>query len=54
MKKVLTAMANPELHEKLKEKKEIEIIGKDIQYQEGIFEIIEKSFSMYIQIFMGV
>lgn len=41
MKKAITAIVNPELHETLKKQKEIEIIGKDIQYQEGIFEIIE-------------
>jgi len=42
MKTVVTAMGRPELHEQLKKEKEIKIIGNDIQYQEGIFEIIEK------------
>lgn len=42
MKVVVTAMGKPELHEQLKKEKEIKIIGNDIQYQEGIFEIIEK------------
>jgi len=42
MKIVVTAMGNPDLHEQLEKEKEIKILGKDIQYQEGIFEIIEK------------
>ena len=42
MKKVITAIGNPIVNEKLKIEKSIEVIGKDIQYQEGIFEILEK------------
>lgn len=42
MKKIITAIGNPILNEKLKIEKNIEVIGNDIQYQEGIFEILEK------------
>ncbi len=42
MKKIVTAIGNEMLNKKLKEKNEIEIIGNDIQYKEGIFEILEK------------
>ena len=42
MKKIVTALGNPLLNNKMLEEKEINVIGKDIQYQEGIFEILEK------------
>ena len=42
MKKIITALANPILNENLKEEKDFEILTKDIQYQEGIFEIMEE------------
>ena len=35
-------MGNPNLSEKIKKYKNIEILTKDIQYQEGIFEVLEK------------
>lgn len=40
--KLLTALANPQMYEKLKQNECIEIIANDIQYQEGIFEMIEE------------
>ena len=41
--KVITALGNPKTNEKLKmENNFFEIIGNDIQYQEGIIEILEK------------
>lgn len=40
--KILTAIGNEELNERLKEEEEIEVIGKDIQYQEGILEMLEE------------
>lgn len=43
MKKILTALGNPILNEILLNNKNFEILAKDIQYQEGIFEILEKS-----------
>lgn len=43
MKKILTAINNPKLNEKLKKENIAEIIGKDIQYKEGIIEILEKN-----------
>lgn len=39
--KVLTAIGNPYINEKLKNYENIEVIGKDIQYQEGIIEVLE-------------
>lgn len=42
MKKIITALGNPLLNDKLSEEKEFNILTKDIQYQDGIFEILEK------------
>ena len=42
MKRIITALGNPNLSEKIKKYKNIEILTKDIQYQEGIFEVLEK------------
>ena len=42
MKKVITAIGNKNVSEKLKVEKNIQIIGTDIQYQEGILEALEK------------
>ena len=42
IKKIITAINNPELNERLKEEKKFEVIGKDIQYKEAILEILEK------------
>lgn len=41
MKKIITALANPILNENLEKKEDFEILAKDIQYQEGILEIME-------------
>ena len=41
MIKIITAINNPYLNEELKEENNIEIICKDIQYKEGILEILE-------------
>ncbi len=43
MKKVITAINNPKLNEKLKKEKNFKVIGKDIQYKEAILEILEKN-----------
>ena len=43
MKKILTAINNSALNEKLKKENIAEIIGRDIQYKEGIIEILEKN-----------
>ena len=40
MKKVITAIGNPYINERLKEIDWYEVIGKDIPYQEGILEVI--------------
>ena len=41
MKKIITAINNPNINEELKNEKDVEIICKDIQYKEGILEILE-------------
>ena len=43
MKKIITAVNNPNLNEKLKNENYIEVIGKDIQYKEGILEFLENN-----------
>lgn len=40
--KVITAIGIPEINEKLKNKDGYDVVGKDIQYQEGILEILEE------------
>ena len=42
MKKIITALGDPILNVTLKKEKDLEIISADIQYQDGIFEILEK------------
>ena len=42
MKKIVTAIGNEILNKKLKMQNDIKVIGNDIQYQDGIFEILEK------------
>lgn len=39
--KIITAIGNQELNESLREIPNIEVIGKDIQYQEGILDVLE-------------
>ena len=41
--KIITALNNPMINNKLKEKTNFEIICNDIQYQEGIIEMLEKN-----------
>ena len=41
MIKIITAVNNPNLNEELKKEKDVEILFKDIQYKEGIIEILE-------------
>ncbi len=40
--KVLTAIGKPDINERLKKEYKYEVIGRDIQYQEGILEILEE------------
>lgn len=42
MKQIITALSNPVVNETLKKYEEIKILVKDIQYQEGILEVIER------------
>lgn len=42
MKKIITALGNENVNDKLKEYKNIKVIMRDIQYKEGIIEILEK------------
>ena len=41
MKNIITALCNSELNDKLKMINEFNILTNDIQYQDGIFEILE-------------
>ena len=41
MKNIITALCNSTVNDKLKEINEFNIIANDIQYQDGIFELIE-------------
>lgn len=41
MKNIITALCNSAVNDKLKEINEFNILANDIQYQEGIFEILE-------------
>ena len=41
--KIITALENPKTNEKLKEETNFETIGNDIQYQEGVIEILENN-----------
>ena len=41
--KVITAIGNPEINEELNKDNFYEVIGVDIQYQDGIFEILENN-----------
>ena len=40
--KIITAIGDEELNALLRKEENIEVIGKDIQYQEGILETLEK------------
>ena len=42
IKNIITAIGNPILNNELKKNKELNIINNDIQYQEGVFELLEK------------
>ncbi len=46
MKKIITAINDQILNEELKKEKDVEIICKDIQYKEGILEILEINFEI--------
>ena len=41
MKKIITALQNEKVNQKLAENKNIKIMTNDIQYQEGIIEVLE-------------
>ena len=43
MIKIVTALGNPSLNTELKKHSEFEVIGKDIQYKDGVLEILELS-----------
>lgn len=43
MKNIITAILNPEINKKLNKNKEINVICKDILYQEAIFDVLEKN-----------
>ena len=41
--KVITAIGNPEINEELRKDDFYKVVGVDIQYQDGIFEILEEN-----------
>ena len=41
MIRIVTALGNPSLNTELKKYSEFEVIGKDIQYKDGVLEILE-------------
>ena len=41
IKKIITAIGNPILNNELKKLEEFAVIGNDIQYQDGILELLE-------------
>lgn len=43
MKNIITALANPELNEILKKQNQIQVQYNDIQYQEGVIEILKEN-----------
>ena len=47
---IITALNNPKLSKKIKEKTNFNIIGTDIQYKEGIIEVLEKNGEIEIAI----
>ena len=42
MKKIITAMGSQNLNDELKKEETFEIITRDIQYQDGVIEILEQ------------
>lgn len=42
MKKIVTALDNPKVNYELSKSKKFNVLAKDISYQDGIFEILEK------------
>lgn len=50
MKKIITALANPVLNERLKVLNKYDIMNKDIQYQEGVLEYLTDNLSTDILI----
>lgn len=50
MKRILTAIGNTRLNEILKQKQKYEILAKDIQYKEGILEILNMDYKIDILI----
>ena len=48
MKKIITAINNPNLNEELKKEKNMNIVCKDIQYKEAILELLEKNIEVDI------
>ena len=40
---IITALNNPNINKKLKQEKDFNIIGNDIQYQEGILEMLQQN-----------
>ena len=46
MNKIVTAIGNKNVNLKLKQEEKIEVIGEDIQYEDGILELLEKEINI--------
>ena len=46
MNKIVTAIGNKNINLKLKQEEKIEVIGEDIQYEDGILELLEKEINI--------
>ena len=52
--KIITAITNEILNERIKELKQHEVICKDIQYQEALLEILEKNKNINLLILSNI
>ena len=52
--KILTAIGDPYINSILANKEEVQLVGKDIQYQEGILEIMEEKEDIDIAIISNI
>lgn len=46
MNKIVTAIGNKNINLKLKQEEKIEVIGEDIQYEEGVLELLEREINI--------
>jgi len=54
MKQIITAMGNPKINEELRKENHCNILAQDIQYQDGVIEILENNSSVEILILNSI